>query len=147
MPKKFHALNAHQKNVMRNAGFLPKEIKEFDYNTSVEFNDEFFQGMIRSRRNWRDTMILGGWTQLEIAKKLASRYRKKKERSPWDFFRLEYATVSNKPKLTATKFEEFLKVRDDVSRTLGRAYGRIQSVKLAQRRGLKGVPRKTRRYY
>lgn len=144
MAKKFHALTARQKLIMEQAGFIHKERQEFDENTSTDFHSKYFQRMLKSRRDWRDAMILNGWTQPEIAKRLIHWYRMKKTRSPWDFFRLEYTVIAQKPTMTASRFEAALKLREEMSRQFGRAYGRIRSVKLAQRRGLPGVPRKRR---
>ena len=87
-------------------------------------------------------MLKNWWTQIEIAKRLRHWYRMKKQRSPWDFYRMEYDKFSQKPTVTKSKFEDWLKLRDEISRNLGRAYGRIRSVKTAQRAGLYGVPKK-----
>lgn len=139
---KFHALSADQIKIMLNAGFLKKEIREFDENTTTDFESRTFQNMIRSRKKYVEAMKLNNWTGKEIASRIYHYLRAKKSRSPWDFFRLEYATVSQKPTLTGGKFSQFLKQRREISASFGRAYGRIQSVKQHHYRGLKGLPKK-----
>lgn len=140
--KKYHALSPEQRRAMIQSGFLPKEIKEFDNSLATSFTSSQFQNMIRSRRKWTEAMVLNQWTPKEIYTKLQHYYRKKETRSPWDFFRMEYAQLSQRPILSASKFSNFLDIRKEVSRNLGRAYGRIQSVKKAAYTGLKGIPRK-----
>jgi hypothetical protein len=138
---RFHALSAVQVKAMLNAGFLKMEIKEFDSNRTTDFRSEYFKRMVRSRAKWTEAMKLNGWTNVEIAKRIRH-FLGKKGKSPWDFFRMEYATTSQRPVLTGGKFADFLATRRDISAHFGHAYGRIQSVKLTHIRGLKGVPKK-----
>ena len=138
---KYHALTLAQKTIMLKAGFLPKEVIEFDSNTTADFHSTYFQRMVRSRAKWTEAMKLNNWTGREIATRIR-RFLSKKGKSPWDFFRMEYASVSQRPVLTGGKFADFLATRRDISAHFGRAYGRIQSVKRTAYRGLKGVPRK-----
>lgn len=139
---KYHSLTSLQKKIMRDAGFLPREIKEFDKSSATSFESKFFRDMIRSRKRWSEAMLLNKWTAKEIYQKLNHYYTKKKSRTPWDFFRMEYAAISQKPVLSGSKFANFLDIRKDISRNLGRAYGRIHSVKKHAYQGLKGLPRK-----
>jgi hypothetical protein len=140
--KKFHALTLQQRKEMLRSGFLPKEIKELDSVRATDTTSPAFKKMVKDRKDWKDAMILKGWTPLEVAKRVAHWYRMKKERSIWTFFRLEYGLATNRPKLTKSRFRDFLAERADISRGFGRAYGRIRSVKLSQRLGLPGLPTK-----
>jgi len=137
----FHSLSRAQKQIMLNKGFLPKEIKEYDQNRSVDFRSNTFQRMLRSRDKWTQAMKLNNWTDAEIQARLR-KFLRKKGNSPWDFFRTEYAIVSQKPALSGSKFGEFLDTRRKISANFGRAYGRIQSVKQHYYKGLPGLPRK-----
>lgn len=138
---KYHALSKDQRIIMLKSGFLPKEIREFDSNTTTDFHSRYFQRMVRSRAKWTEAMKLNNWTSKEIAVRIG-KFLRKKGRSPWDFFRLEYGTISQRPTLTGTKFAQLLKERRDMSAQFGRAYGRIQSVQQRYYKGLPGVPRK-----
>jgi hypothetical protein len=142
---KFHALTGNQVQIMLNSGFSKKEIREFDQNTSTDFESRYFQTMIRSRRRYVNALLANDWSPQEIRRKIQSWYRKREKSSPWDFFRLEYAAVSQRPTLTGTKFADFLKNRRDMSAHFGRAYGRVQAVKPQYLRGLKGLPRRPQR--
>ena len=138
---RFHALTRDQRIIMKQKGFLPREIREFDENTTTVFHSVPFQRMIRSRAKYVEAMKLNKWTELEIAKRI-NRFLNRKDKSPWDFFRLEYATVIQRPVLTGKKFSAFLENRRAMSAQFGRAYGKIQSVRQAYYKGLKGLPRK-----
>jgi hypothetical protein len=142
MAKIFHALTREQRLEMLKSGFLAREIKEFDRVRATDWNSRAFGSMVKDRRDWRDAMLLNGWTPKEIFKRLAHWYRLKKQRSPWDFFRLEYSLTISKPKLNQSQFRDYLNNRAAISRGFGKAYGRIKSVKLSQRYGLPGVPKK-----
>ncbi len=139
---KFHALTPEQKITMSSYGFLPKEIKEFDNSLATDFGSKHFQNMLRSRRLWVSALQANGWKTKDIYNKIQGYYRKKKKRSPWDFFRMEYAQVSQRPVLSSSRFANFLDIRNDVSRNLGRAYGRVQATKKSSYKGLKGLPKR-----
>jgi hypothetical protein len=97
--------------------------------------------MIRSRVNYVEAMRMNGWTNQEIKRRIIH-FLNRRGGSPWDFFRIEYAVVSQRPTLTSSEFGRFLEERRLVSRYMGRAYGRIQSVRKLSYRGLPGIPRK-----
>lgn len=137
----FSALTRDQRVIMKQKGFLPREIREFDSSTSIDFHSVHFQRMIRSRAKYVEAMKLNKWTGEEIQSRIG-RFLRRKGASPWDWFRLEYATVSQRPTLSGSQFARFLQERRDVSRYMGRAYGRIQSVQKHFYRGLPGLPRK-----
>lgn len=137
----FHALTRDQRIIMKQKGFLPREIKDFDEVKATDFHSVYFQRMVRSRAKWVEAMRLNKWTDKEIASRIG-RFLNRKGRSPWDFFRMEYATVSQRPTLTGGKFGAFLKNRREISANFGRAYGRIQSVRKHFYKGLPGLPRK-----
>jgi len=136
-----HALSKDQRIIMKQKGFLPREIREFDENTTTSFHSMPFQRMVRSRAKYVEAMKLNKWTDIEIARRIG-RFLNRKSRSPWDFFRLEYDLQTQRPTLTGKKFGAFLENRRDISANFGRAYGRIQSVRQAYYKGLKGLPRK-----
>ena len=148
MAKKYHALTAGEKNELRKAGFLPQEIKEWDKTQRSTIDSPSFKSMVMSRRNWRDSMVLSGWFANEIENRLRIWLGKKKEgkkiHSPWDFLDLESGARRRGPKLDRSTFKKALQARADLSRAFGRAYGRIRSVKVAQRKGLPGIPRPRR---
>lgn len=139
---KYHALTNLQKKIMLDAGFLPKEIKEFDNSLATSYESRHFQNMIRSRKRWTTAMITNNWKPKEVYQILRRYYHKKETRSPWDFFRLEYAAISQKPVLSGSKFANFLDIRKDVSRNFGRAYARIHVAKQSAYKDLKGIPKR-----
>ncbi len=67
---KYHALTLDQKLTLLKAGFLPKEVAEFDSNTTTKFHFQYFQRMIRSRAKWVEAMKLNNWTGKEIATRI-----------------------------------------------------------------------------
>lgn len=138
---RFHALTRDQRIILRAKGFLPREIKEFDENTTVDFHSKPFQRMVRSRDKWRQAMKMNGWNDKEIDSRI-NKFLNRKKHSPWNFFRLEYAVISQRPVLSGSKFRTFLQERRDISAQFGRAYGRIQSVKKHFYKGLPGLPKK-----
>jgi hypothetical protein len=142
MAKAFHALTKEQRLQLFKDGFLPKEIIQLDQSKYIDITTITMRRVIKDRRDWRDAMVLNGWTRIEIAKRINHWYRIKKQRSIWSLFRVEYGLTTNRPKLSRTEFKDFLQQRAEISRTFGRAYGRIKSVKLSQRYGLPGVPKK-----
>jgi len=142
--RRHHNLTREQKIAMFEAGFTPREVREADESISLDYNSLYFRRMVRSRRNWFEAMRLNNWTDQEIRRRL-TRFMRIKNRTIWDFFRMEYAITSQRPTLTRSRFDAFLKIRREVSTALGRAYGRIQSVKRAHYLGLKGVPKPRRR--
>ena len=136
-----HALSKDQRTIMRQKGFLPREIREFDKNSTTDFHSVDFQTMLRSRARWVEAMRLNKWTDIEIARRI-NRFLNRKGRSPWDFFRGEYDKRIQSPRLSISKFKGYLENRRIISANFGRAYGRIQSVKVHYYKGLPGLPRK-----
>jgi hypothetical protein len=136
----FHALTKDQRLAMKNKFFLPSEIRDFDGNTSTDFRSTYFQRMMKSRVQYVAAMRANGWKDSEIAARIR-RFLRRKGGSPWDWFRLEYDTMTQRPTLTKAKFASFLKNRREVSNYMGRAYGRLGPVKKTAYAGLKGVPK------
>jgi len=143
--RRYHALTKEQRQIMLGAGFLPFEVLEIDQSRNVDFDDRYNRAARRSRLKWVEAMRMVGWTDKEIAARIRKYYRRKKERSPWDFFRDKYGAMTERPKFTAADIKRFTKQRREISRTFGRAYGRIQSVKSHYYRGLPGLPKPKRK--
>lgn len=138
-----HHLTRNQRIIMRQKGFLPREIRGFDETKSTDFRSVYFQRMMRSRAKYVEAMKLNGWAEKEVLLRISKTlHRMTKGDTGWTFFRLEYATVSQKPTLSGGKFATFLKDRRRISANLGRAYGRIQLVQRHFYKGLPGLPRK-----
>lgn len=142
--RRYHALSGEQIEIMLRAGFLKKEIREFDSSVATDFNSRFFQNMIRSRRRWVNALLINDWTPQEIKRKIQSWYRKKRKRSPWDFLDIESANLRQRPQLTQRDWSDFLTARREMSAHFGRAYGRVQVVQPQYVRGMRGLPRRRR---
>lgn len=131
------SLNRDQKKELRTKGFLQWEIDQIDKGY-VNYDSYTFRGMLRSRKQWLDSMRAVGWTDKQIGERIRHWYQIKKERSPFDWLKVEY-----KPgfKLTIKQLAKQLEIRRSVSRVFGRAYGRIRSQKTMRRIGYKGIPK------
>ena len=140
--KKFHALTADQLEVMIGAGFLKKEVREFDSSTGTNFESQSFQNMIRSRRRYVNALQVNGWSNKEIRQKIQGWYRKKEKRSPWDFLDTESKNLRQKPVMSDRQWNDYLILRRDLSAHFGRAYGRVQAVRPQFLMGIKGLPRR-----
>lgn len=134
-------LTREQRKELASKGFLKHEIEDFN-NAYVNYESATFQSMIRSRWNWVRTMRDVGWSDNKIAARLRHWYKLKKERSPFDWLKIEYRPGA---KLTIKQLAMQLKIRRSASRTLGRAYGRIRSLKTMRKIGYKGIPKPPKR--
>ena len=130
-------LNAKQKKVLFDTGFLPQEIDEFDDARTPDgklqdlaFDSAPFRAMRESRTKWILKLKKSGWNNRQIVEQIKRYYRLKAGRSPFDFLKIEY-----QPPKKLTDFAEAvkLKVRSRVSRTLGKQYGRRMAPRKAPR--------------
>lgn len=130
-------MNDIEKRELRNKGFLKWEVEQFE-NGNINFESHTFQSMVRSRKLWIDAMRMVGWNDTQIAVRLRHWYRIKKERNPFDWLKMEYRPPI---KLTIKQLAQQLAIRRSASRVLGRAYGRIRSIRQLDRIGYKGIPK------
>ncbi len=80
------------------AGFLEYEIAAFALAIDGEgkpqppviLDSPVWLRVLASRREWVDDKIERGWTDEQITETLMDYYRRKEERTPWDFLKAEY---------------------------------------------------------
>jgi hypothetical protein len=123
MAEEFHALTAHEREVLLNSGFLRREIKAFDSAKTpsgevqnVAFNSIPFQKMINGRREWVKGCHASGESNERIRRRLYNYYRGKKGRSPWDFLKVEYQPTDRE--LTDTEFANKLTIKSAIQRVI-----------------------------
>ena len=141
------ALRKEIVNVLRDAGFLPFEIKQFgaaktpdgkDQDLDKVINSAPFAAMLESRREWWRKCLSpkagGGWGMtLKEGKELIkghykSTKRRKKVRSVWDFLKVEYKP---KDKIKSRRlFDEAVITKSKIVRDLG-TYGKKLSLRHA----------------
>lgn len=117
------ALSDHEKEIMLNSGFLRKEVNTFDKaETStgeiqaVAFNSITWQHMLNSRREWVKMCHNLGYENKAIRGFIVHHYDTSKERSPWDFLKVEYQPTDRS--LTDTEFADKLGIRSAIYRNL-----------------------------
>lgn len=127
------ALTGREKIVLRQKGFLPWEIEQFDkakagdtisgniVRQDIAFQSAPFQAMIDSRVKYIQMLKGIGWQPQQIAEQISRYYNLKAGRTPWDFLKIEY-----KPARQISDFQwgRRVEVRTRISRTLGKVYGR-----------------------
>lgn len=121
-------LKANQKRILKEAGFLPGEIKEYD--AAVDplgnpqpniFDTKPFQYMILSRKEYIKRLQSYGWNNREIIRRLLV-HRRARGSSVWDFLKIEYRPPRS---LTDDEYNEYDDARRRLSRTLGKGYGKV----------------------
>ena len=90
-------LTVNQKKILTNAGFIQKEIEEFDNAQTPDgkpqdnnFESGTFQSMIKSRTKWVHDLENRGWNIVQIVIQIKRFYTLKAGRSPFDFLKTEY---------------------------------------------------------
>ena len=85
---------------LKTSGFTDYEIEVFATAVDtegkpqppIELGKPVWQRVMKSRRDWVDDKINKGWTVEEIEGELMGYYKRKAERSPWDFLKIEYVS-------------------------------------------------------
>jgi hypothetical protein len=133
------ALTAQQKRIMRDAGFIDREINHFDNARTVDgklqdvnFEASNFQDMIRHRREYIINLKRMGWNELRIAMQIRTLYvGHASHRTAYMLLRLESSPSAKYPRVSDTDMGKKLIDRSRVSKSLGIGYGRkMRSVKL-----------------
>lgn len=147
------ALNKDEKEAMLNSGFLKYEVEAFDNAKTptgetqlVAYNSVSWQNMMSSRREYVMGCHSAGLTNKQIRDLVKHHYETSKERTPWDFLKLEYQPTDRN--LTDTEFADKLGIRAAVTRNLVRPakvdYGPIMDSEFRPRTVPKStVPRPT----
>jgi len=131
------SLNRKDKELLKSSGFLKSEIEEINKGY-VNTSSYTYQNMVKSRSQWTKSMEAVGWNKQQIAARIRHWYKSKKDRSPFDWLKIEYRPAN---KLTIKQLAKQLEVRRSASRVFGRAYGRIRSQKVMKKIGYKGIPK------
>lgn len=109
---------------LRTSGFLDYEIEQFASAVDserkpqppIELDKPIWQRVMASRRRWVDDLIGRDWTSEEIDEELMNYYRRKAERSPWDFLKLEYASKAKVDYRAAIR----RRAREEITAALGK---------------------------
>jgi len=88
---------------LKEAGFTDNEIVMFAASTlpngsaqpRVELDSPVWRSVLESRREWVLDRINNGWDKYEIDIALNNYYRRKSDRSPFDFLKKEYYSTKN----------------------------------------------------
>jgi hypothetical protein len=131
------ALNKIQMKMLIEDGFLPSEIMQLNRATagntgagtsqrhivkqSLAFNSKPFLAMRRSRRRWVHDLQKLGWADYDIKLKIREFYNKGSSRDIYSFLKIEYHPPH---KLSDYSRAITVKNRSQISRTLGKLYGR-----------------------
>ena len=91
------ALTRHDRERLRNSGFLESEVKALERSVDpagkeqkVDLSKEGWRMAIESRIRWVSRRRTKGWTNREIRGAIEYYYKLDKKRSPWDFIQEEY---------------------------------------------------------
>jgi hypothetical protein len=131
------SLTPENKKYLLSKGFLLSEIKKLDKGY-INTGSHTYKSMVRSRELWVDSMRKVGWNKKQIDARIRHWYSTKKDRTPFDWLKVEYKPTN---KLTIKQLAKQLELRRGISRTFGRAYGRIRSQKVMKKIGYKGIPK------
>lgn len=122
-------LSRQDRETLRNAGFLPYEIREIHKakapdgsHQQTNIYEDVWQDMIASRRTWVMRLRNEGWSNYEISQQILKFYRKK-DASPWDFLQAEYGRDKTR---RLTDFQAALqrRKRARITKKLGHGYGK-----------------------
>ena len=99
--------------ILRRSGFHPWEIKKYDEAVApdgtpqvINLQTKTWQAAIASRRAWVQDKLRRGWSRPQIAGAIMGYYIMKRERSPFDFIKIEY-----KPPKQLTDYQEAVQKR------------------------------------
>ena len=126
------ALNDREKAQLRQAGFIPYEIKAFDAAVDVSGNyqdlntsAENWQSMIRSRIKYVALLKSKGWDTFQINFRISMLYRGHRTlRSPFILLQSEVSPSSKQKRITDNAEYRRRLSRTRVTKTLGAAYGK-----------------------
>lgn len=121
---------------MRRAGFLKSEIRAFNnarapdgsyQDTKAIFKSKPFQVMLKDRAAWWRRALTPvdkggyGYTRTQATYEILGYYRRRGQRSPFDFLKAEYKPPK---KLTDFQYATRLRVRARITKSLGKGYTR-----------------------
>jgi hypothetical protein len=125
------ALTPKEKDTLRRAGFLPREIKDFDTAKAIDgttqdlnFAAENFQAMIRNRINLIKRLRAKDWTPQRIANLIGSYYSEKhrSKRSSFDLLQVETSIAAKGKSETDNSVARRLLKLSRVQATFGANY-------------------------
>jgi len=133
------ALTPQEQAVLRRAGFLPREIKEFNNATAVDgtpqdlnFQASNFQDMIKNRIRRVATLKKAGWSDQRIANLIGSYYSEKhrSKRSSFDFLQIEASVSAHQRPETDNSLARRLLKMSRIRASMGMSYS--QGIKPTQ---------------
>ncbi len=127
------ALTPKEREILRQAGFIPREIKEFNEAIDVNgnpqdlnFSASNFQDMIRNRIRRVRSLKKAGWSDRQIAYLIGSYYSEKhrSHRTSFDFLQVEQSPVAGQKKETDNSLARRLLKLARIRATLGMSYSK-----------------------
>ncbi len=131
-------LSRQQKDTLRNAGFLWKEVRAFsmaktpDKVTSQEFDltTATWQKVIDTRKQYVAKRMDEGWSKPQIRRALIRYYRRGKK-SPWDYIQAVGSLKGYRPMVLVKDFVSALERRrlskSKIGKVLGKSYTRARA--------------------
>jgi len=127
------ALTAGERDILRRAGFIPREIK--DFNNAVDINGDpqrlnfkasNFQDMIKNRIRRVVSLKKAGWSDHRIAYLIGSYYSEKhrSKRTAFDMLQVEQSISVGQKKETDNSLARRLLKLSRIRATLGMSYSR-----------------------
>jgi hypothetical protein len=125
------ALTPNEREILRQAGFIPREIKEFNDAVDVNGNPQDlnfkasnFQDMIRNRRRRVASLRNAGWSDRKIAYLIGSYYSEKhrSKRTAFDLLQIEASVGVGQKKETDNSIARRLLKLSRVRATFGMSY-------------------------
>lgn len=108
---------------LRDDGFQDFEIEQFASaktpngldQPAIDIHSSLWQAVRHSRREWYDSKLKRGWTNYQIVDEIRRYYRKRSDRSPFDFLKAEYKPPQRLDYISAvkarSKTKDFLRQR------------------------------------
>lgn len=127
------ALTPKERDTLRRAGFIPREIKDFNNATAIDgtpqdlnFQAANFQAMIRNRIRRVASLKKAGWSDQKIANLIGSYYSEKhrSKRSSFDLLQVEASPSSKQRPETDNSIARRLLKLSRVRATFGMSYSK-----------------------
>jgi hypothetical protein len=133
------ALTPKERDTLRRAGFIPREIKDFNNATAIDgsaqdlnFAAPNFQAMIRNRIRRVASLKKAGWSDQRIANLIGSYYSEKhrSKRTAYDFLQIEESPSARQRPETDNSLARRLLKMSRIRATMGMSYS--QGIKPTQ---------------
>ncbi len=127
------ALTPKEKLILRQSGFIPREIEDFDKAVAIDgtqqnlnFSASNFQDMIRNRIRRVKSLREAGWNDRRIAYLIGSYYSEKhrSKRTSYDFLQIEASTGIRGKRETDNSIARRLLKLSRIRATMGVSYSK-----------------------